>query len=855
MTDLSGLLAASKDLTSHLYKQELPSVTLSLDQIEAQSRRLVSRQPTTSNDTDRANYMLAQARVDAPSLTDSIAHLNTASTFSPFQPIQDTDVSGFLQHAHEQSLISTIEETRRETQEEFYRMLEDRTQREWELKKKRVFEELGGRSGVENRALTDLKKSQHGRSGLLASTSSPSAAMQTSERMSAYTNAMTALNDARLRGVSYSIIHDLIRVAESQSAPQIAAMFQILAKITAEPAALPSVTQIVSQPVFANKYAHTYLRKDSTTPEYVNLRIQIADGARQALEEQYWNVIDQTLQSRAHEARMGGDPSIGNRILSFLRVRYYSGGAWNDRIQLLKGAPVWAKLFFFVRTGHAEEAIEEARAYQTVIDRHEKGFVAFFTRWLETADRRLPFNVRTELQNTYNQHMLNAATADPFKLALYKLMGRIEPHKRNAPFVTITTEDWLWFQLAMVDEREGDSLSTFANTLLSYGESKFEGTSGPRQGIWASVLLMSGQFERAVAALWDHPETEVEAVHLAIALAYHGLLRVPSRAETSDMTPLCLPPSGHASISLPNIIARYIRQLVRTEPATALQYVYAISLTADQPVVGKEQLERAWEMIQEIIVHSQTGAAWDNLVGGFRADGSRFSGIIEQGLPLLRLHDVKHYNDKILVSAAKASEEADRIPEAIKLYNLAGEYSTVMACLAVGLGSAIQKPHMDDKAIALENVARQMMRNYERSNRAVGRDKDAVAKLLFIRDALNASEQGLHQDALNAIAKTELVPLDDEVGKATRRAEEFRHLHESLQRTLPIYVRVAMDAISGLHKATKNGSMPDVQRQQNLRDLSAKARGIMSFTGMIKFRMSPDIYSYIAKIQVEVSLY
>lgn len=48
---------------------------------------------------------------------------------------------------------------------------------------------------------------------------------------------------------------------------------------------------------------------------------------------------------------------------------------------------------------------------------------------------------------------------------------------------------------------------------------------------------MCGQFERAVAALWEHQETEVEAVHLAIALAYHGLLRVPARAETSDLTP------------------------------------------------------------------------------------------------------------------------------------------------------------------------------------------------------------------------------------------------------------------------------------------------------------------------------
>lgn len=39
---------------------------------------------------------------------------------------------------------------------------------------------------------------------------------------------------------------------------------------------------------------------------------------------------------------------------------------------------------------------------------------------------------------------------------------------------------------------------------------------------------------KAVATLDESPETKVEAMHLAIALAYHGLLRIPSRGEASD---------------------------------------------------------------------------------------------------------------------------------------------------------------------------------------------------------------------------------------------------------------------------------------------------------------------------------
>jgi len=107
------------------------------------------------------NYLLAQAHVDAPMLTNSIAALNTSTTFSPLQPLLDTDVAGYLRHAHEQTLISTIEEGRRETEAEFYHVLEERVRRDWETRKKRVFEELGGRGfGVEvGRSTSELRQS------------------------------------------------------------------------------------------------------------------------------------------------------------------------------------------------------------------------------------------------------------------------------------------------------------------------------------------------------------------------------------------------------------------------------------------------------------------------------------------------------------------------------------------------------------------------------------------------------------------------------------------------------------------------------------------------------------------------
>ena len=73
------------------------------------------------------------------------------------------------------------------------------------------------------------------------------------------------------------------------------------------------------------------------------------------------------------------------------------------------------------------------------------------------------------------------------------------------------------------------------------------------------------------------------------------------------------------------VVWRYVRQFVKTDPKEALQYVYAVTLGADQPgTAGPEQLELAWDLVRRIVVLANSGPAWDELVGGFRPDGTRF---------------------------------------------------------------------------------------------------------------------------------------------------------------------------------------------------------------------------------------
>jgi len=167
--------------------------------------------------------------------------------------------------------------------------------------------------------------------------------------------------------------------------------FHVLARITGEPPALPPVehagAHILNAPLFERKFARVYLG-DPATREAIELRTQIARGSREALEEQYWDILERTIQARPVEAKLGGDPSIANRVRAFLLVRYYRNGEWEDRIELVSGQPLWAKLFYLVRTGHVQEALVEATRFQQAIENREASFVTLFRTWIESPNRK-----------------------------------------------------------------------------------------------------------------------------------------------------------------------------------------------------------------------------------------------------------------------------------------------------------------------------------------------------------------------------------------------------------------------------------------------------------------------------------
>lgn len=60
---------------------------------------------------------------------------------------------------------------------------------------------------------------------------------------------------------------------------------------------------------------------------------------------------------------------------------------------------------------------------------------------------------------------------------------------------------------------------------------------------------------------------------------------------------------------------------------------------------------------------------------------------------------------------------------------------------------------------------------------------------------------------------TDLIPMDGDVAKVTKRAEEFRELPDALQRNLQTFLTLTMDILTAVHQKVKGSSLPDVTRQ------------------------------------------
>lgn len=66
---------------------------------------------------------------------------------------------------------------------------------------------------------------------------------------------------------------------------------------------------------------------------------------------------------------------------------------------------------------------------------------------------------------------------------------------------------------------------------------------------------------------------------------------------------------------------------------------------------------------------------------------------------------------------------------------------------------------------------------------------------------------------LQIMESTNLMPMDGDVAKITRRAEEFHDLPEAVQRNLQTFLTLTMDALAITHQKAKTSMVPEATKQ------------------------------------------
>lgn len=323
---LAALLEQSQRLAQLEHgssSHELPAIQLGLDQIERQSRRIAAKANTfpggsaTAGSGDAA-FLLAQAGVNASELGREVRDIDLTGTFEPLVPLSETDVDGFLRHTHEQTIISTIEEGRRATQNDFYQRLDAKMRRDWNKQKERLFDELGrhqpSTSQVSSATTTTRKRGALPEQQQQQVTGS----LQMHAKMMRYDTVVHRLNDYRRQGYAFALSSALTEASaatgstsstqQQQESKSSTDTWRLLTSIVGERDVLNGEFQRAA--LAERHYASAYLSAPSSAPK-MELNTKIARGSREHLERQYMEHVERTVAQRPLEAQLGGDPKIG----------------------------------------------------------------------------------------------------------------------------------------------------------------------------------------------------------------------------------------------------------------------------------------------------------------------------------------------------------------------------------------------------------------------------------------------------------------------------------------------------------------------------------------------------------------
>lgn len=717
------------------------------------------------------------------------------------------------------------------------------------------------------------------------------------------------LNDSRLRETPFSVFHAFSQVektANTEYSDHFVNAYGALVSITGEQNEAEAANPGSNTPK-ERGFARDYLDDQPNSVHSVRMRKRIIDGSRNYLEKKFLEHVDEVIRKNPAEALVGGVPSLINKIRGFVRakVAFKELGADTETFQRIgeNGEEYpWVIVFYLLRSGLLVEASEYVRERKTFFQNTDRTFQAAINQYSTDADRRLSPEVQQKVTHTYAQRTRINTPDDPYRSACYKIVGRCEMSKRNLEPIKETMDDWIWLQFNMA--REGNRAEEFAGeifgleelrtTVEEIGQRHFtndDSDSAGGYGVYFYLATLAGLFEPAIKYLYDH--NYVSAVHFAIALDYYGLLRV-SDWTTAGGEVLTFTTRQQAQLNFGRVVGAYTADFRAARADAAADYLILICMNADLPgEAGKQQVELCHEALRELVLETRE---FSTLLGDVKSNGQTTPGLIQERVPLLKLNGQSGLLNTITREAAKMADDNGRTNDAILLCHLAGEFDSVVAIINRALAEALSvelgqeplrleplKPRLTGAELQQQQqrqaaevgssslsmlgtddpveLAQKVMLLYNENNewwRNVTQDNRETIRILH---SLNIAKKSLearsYSQALDQIDALRILPLSAKgnLTEIRNSANAFSTYPAEIARNIGNVLLWCIGCCSRHREHLLSGQFEDPMRKVIADELLQKAKDLMVFAGLIRYKLPPRVFETLAREGQDVGAY
>ncbi|KAF2788481.1 nuclear pore protein-like protein [Melanomma pulvis-pyrius CBS 109.77] len=725
----------------------------------------------------------------------------------------------------------------------------------------------------------------------------------TRDKQEKFMEKVKELNVARQSEASFSILHafsDVETQSGAENTDNFVNAYNALISITGEKEN-PHAPSIETTTPRQRCFAREYLDEAPNSTYALKTRKRILDGSRKFLEKRFLDDVEVAIRKHAREAQVGGVPSTLNRIRGFVRVKleFKELGTDIEQLQRIGGMDdeyPWVIVFYLLRAGLTTEAAQYVRDKKNFFQNNDRNFLTAIAYYASDADRRLSPDLQQKINHVFAQRARIAPTNDPYRMACYKIIGRCEMTRRNLEPLKESLDDWVWLQFNLAregnraEENAGEifGLEELRATINDIGQRHFmsdaaDSTGG--YGVYFYLATLAGMFEQAINYLYQH--NYVSAIHFAIALDYYGLLRV-SDWNTSGSEVLTYTTRQLPQINFGRIVGHYTSDFRAARADAAAEYLILICLNADLPgEAGKQQADLCHEALRELVLETREFAT---LLGDVKSNGQSTPGLIQERVSLIRLSGDNAMIVAITHEAAKMADDNGRTNDAVLLCHLAGEYDSVVTILNRALAEALsvdlgqeplrleplkprlapanpQAPEVVSSSLSMLGtddpieLAKKVMQLYDNNTlwwRKVSQDNRNVLGILStLNEAKKVIEDRRYMQALDLVESLNILPLRSRgnLSEIRASANNFSAFPAEIARNIGNVLLWCIGCCSRHREVLLSGQFEDPTRRALADQLLQKAKDLMVFAGLIRYKLPPRVFETLAKEGQEVGAY